>query len=141
MRQRRFHAAIASVGLHLLFVIVAAFLFSGQRELNQDTFEGAFVTLTPTRTDAPTRPTRRNVTVSTPHVKTAATVHTPKQMSNLTQLSTEKTAVVRQIPEMTVDTCSESCRDGGVAYAAGCGKTDGFVGTSGWCLCGGCASN
>ena len=104
MRQRRFHAAIASVGLHLLFVIVAAFLFSGQRELNQDTFEGAFVTLTPTRTDAPTRPTRRNVTVSTPHVKTAATVHTPKQMSNLTQLSTEKTAVVRQIPEMTVDT-------------------------------------
>ena len=104
MRQRRFHAAIASVGLHLLFVVIAALLFSGQRELNQDAFEAAFVTLTPTRTDVLIRPTRRNVTVNTPQARTAATVHTPKQMSNLTQLPTENTAVVRQIPELTVDT-------------------------------------
>ena len=114
MRQRHFfaqlasqnsrhkrHAAIASIGLHLLFVVIAAFLFSGQRELNKDAFEAAFVTLTPARTDTPTRPTRRNVTVSTPQVTTAVTA--PKQMSNLTQLPTERTTVVRQIPELKVD--------------------------------------
>ena len=61
LRHKR-RAAIASIGLHLLFVVLAAFLFSGQRESNKDTFEAAFVTLTPTRTDTPTRPTRRNVT-------------------------------------------------------------------------------
>lgn len=94
-------AAIASIGLHLLFVVLAAFLFSGHRELNKDTFEAAFVTLTPGRTDTPTRPTRRNVTVSTPQVTTAVTA--PKQMSNLTQLPTERTTVVRQIPELKVD--------------------------------------
>ena len=104
MKQRRFYAVIASVGLHLLFVVIAAFLFSGQRELNRDTFEAAFVTLTPTRTNAPIRPTRRNVTVNTPQVKTAAAAHAPKQMSHLTQLPTDKTEVVRQIPELTVDT-------------------------------------
>ena len=94
-------AAIASIGLHLLFVVLAAFLFSGQPELNKDTFEAAFVTLTPTRTDTPLRPTRRNVTVNTPQVKTAVTA--PKQMSNLTQLPTEPTTVVRQISELKVD--------------------------------------
>ncbi len=104
MRQRRFHAAIASVGLHLLFVVIAAFLFSGQPELNQDGFEGAFVTVSPTRTDVPTRPTRRNVAVSTPQVSTAATVHAPKQLSNLTQLPTEQSTVVRRIPDLKVDT-------------------------------------
>ena len=103
LRYKRY-AVIASVGLHLLFVVIAAFLFSGQRELNRDTFEAAFVTLTPTRTNAPIRPTRRNVTVNTPQVKTAAAAHAPKQMSHLTQLPTDKTEVVRQIPELTVDT-------------------------------------
>ena len=97
-------AAITSIGLHLLFVIVAAFLFSGQRELNKDTFEAAFVTLTPARTDAPIRPTRRNVTINTPQVTTTATVHTPKQLSNLTHLPTEQTSVVREIPQLKVDT-------------------------------------
>ena len=101
LRHKR-HAAIASIGLHLLFVVIAAFLFSGQRELNKDAFEAAFVTLTPTRADTPIRPTRRNVTVSTPQVTTAVTA--PKQMSNLTQLPTERTTVVRQIPELKVDT-------------------------------------
>ncbi len=94
-------AVIASIGLHLLFVVIAAFLFSGQPELNKDTFEAAFVPLTPTRTDTPIRPTLRNVTVSTPEVKTAVTA--PKQMSNLTQLPTEQTTVVRQMPELKVD--------------------------------------
>lgn len=94
-------AAIASIGLHLLFVAIAAFLFSGQRELNKDTFEAAFVTLTPTRTDTPLRPTRRNVTVNTPQVKTAVTA--PKQMSNLTQLPTERATVRQQVPELQVD--------------------------------------
>ena len=102
LRQKR-HAAIASIGLHLLFVVVAAFLFSGQRELNKDTFEAAFVTLTPARTDVPIRPTRRNVTVNTPHVETATTVHAPKRMSNLSHLPTENTEVVRQIPQLEVN--------------------------------------
>ena len=61
MKQRRFHAVIASVGLHLLFVIIAAFLFSGQRDLNKDAFEGTLVTLNPARTDVEIRPTRRAV--------------------------------------------------------------------------------
>ena len=103
LRHKR-RAAIASIGLHLLFVVIAAFLFSGQRELNQDTFEAAFVTVSPTRTDTRIRPTRRNVAVSTPQISTTVTAHAPKQMSNLTQLPTEKTAVVRQVPELKVDT-------------------------------------
>ena len=61
MKQRRFHAAIASIGLHLLFVIIAALLFSGQRELNKDAFEATIVTLNPARTDVEIRPTRRAV--------------------------------------------------------------------------------
>ncbi len=97
-------AAITSIGLHLLFVIVAAFLFSRQRELNKDTFEATFVTLTPARTDTPIRPTRRNVTVNTPQVTTATTVHAPKQLSDLTQLPTEQTTVVRQTPQLEIDT-------------------------------------
>ena len=104
MKQRRFRAAIASVGLHLLFVVIAALLFSGQRELNKDAFEATFVTLTPARTDVSIRPTRRNVAVNTPQVTTAVTVHAPKELSNLTQLPTEKTTVVRQIPQLEVDT-------------------------------------
>ena len=100
LRHKR-HAVVASIGLHLLFVILAAFLFSGQPESNKDTFEAAFVTLTPTRTDARIRPTLRNVTVNTPQVKTA--VAAPKQLSNLTQLPTDRTTVVRQIPELQVD--------------------------------------
>jgi hypothetical protein len=103
LRHKR-HAAIASVGLHLLFVVIAALLFSGQRELNKDTFEAELVTLTSARRDAPIRPTRRNVPVSTPQIETAATVHTPKQLSNLTQLPTEKTEVVREMPDMAIDT-------------------------------------
>ena len=61
MKERRFHAVIASIGLHLLFVIIAAFLFSGQRELNKDAFEATLVPLTPARTDVEIRPTRRTV--------------------------------------------------------------------------------
>ncbi len=61
IKQRRFHAVIASIGLHLLFVIIAAFLFSGQRDLNKDAFEGSLVPLNPARTDVEIRPTRRTV--------------------------------------------------------------------------------
>ena len=61
MKQRRFYAVITSIGLHLLFVIIAAFLFSGQRELNKDAFEATLVPLTPARTDVEIRPTQRTV--------------------------------------------------------------------------------
>ncbi len=93
-------AAIASIGLHLLFVVLAVFLFPGQRELNKDTFEAAFVTHTPHRADTPTRPTHRNVTVSTPQVTTA--VPAPKQIANFTQLPSDPTTAGRQIPELKV---------------------------------------
>ena len=102
LRQKR-HAAIASIGLHLLFVVLAAVLFSGQRELNKDAYEAAFVTLAPARTNTPTRPTLRNMSVSTPHVETATTIQAPKHLSNLTQLPPENSAVVKQIPHLTVD--------------------------------------
>ena len=94
---------MASVGLHLLFVLIAALLFSGQRESNKDRFEASFVTLPPARRDAPIRPTRRNVTVSTPQIETAARVHAPKQLSNLRQPLTEKAGVVQNIPDIAVD--------------------------------------
>ena len=65
IKQRRFHAVIASIGLHLLFVIIAAFLFSGQKELNKDAFEGTLVTLNPARMDVET--VRLGVLSRTPH--------------------------------------------------------------------------
>ncbi len=98
-------AVIASIGLHLLFVVLAALLFSGRRELNQDTFEGAFVTLSAPRTASSIRPTRRNVrtTHPIPYVETTAAADLPKYGSNLTPLPVEKKTGVKQIPFLNVD--------------------------------------
>lgn len=104
MKQRRFHAVIASVGLHLLFVIIAAFLFSGQRELNKDAFEGTLVTLNPARTDIEIRPTRRTVSTNTPLSRETSTVLVPTQVSQINQLSTSNTEVARQTPPLDLET-------------------------------------
>ena len=103
MKQRRFHAVIASIGLHLLFAIIAALLFSGQRELNKDTFEATIVTLNPARTDVEIRPTRRAVS-NTPLLRETSTVHTPTQTSQMSQLSRSETEVVRQAPSLAIET-------------------------------------
>ena len=103
MKQRRFHAVIASVGLHLLFVIIAAFLFSGQREPNKDAFEGTLVTLNPARTDIEIRLTRRTVSTNTPLSREASTARIPTQVSQLSQLSRSNTEIVRQTPPLDIE--------------------------------------
>ena len=105
MKQRRFHAAIASIGLHLLFVIIAAFLLSGQRERNKDTFEATIVTLNPSRTDVEIRPTRRAVSTNTPLLsETSTETRIPTQASQISQLPRNETEVVRQVPPSDIET-------------------------------------
>ena len=103
MKQRRFHAVIASIGLHLLFAIIAALLFSGERELNKDAFEATIVTLNPARTDVEIRPTQRAVS-NTPLLRETSTVHIPTQTSQMSQLSRSETGVVRQAPSLDIET-------------------------------------
>ena len=104
MKQRRFHAAIASIGLHLLFVIIAAFLLSGQRERNKDTFEATIVTLNPSRTDVEIRPTRRAVSTNTPLLSETSMARMPRQVSQISQLPRNETEVVRQVPPSDIET-------------------------------------
>lgn len=104
MKQRRFHAAIASIGLHLLFVIIAALLFSGHRELNKDAFEATFVTLNPARMAVEVRPTRRTVSTNLPLLSDISTSRIPTQASQINQLPTNKTEVVREVSPLDVET-------------------------------------
>lgn len=104
MKQRRFHAAIASIGLHLLFVIIAALLFSGHRELNKDAFEATFVTLNPARIAVEVRPTRRTVSTNLPLLSDISTSRIPTQASQINQLPTNKTEVVREVSPLDVET-------------------------------------
>ena len=103
MKQRRFHAVIASIGLHLLFVIIAALLFSGQRELNKDVFEATIVTLNPARTDVELRPTRRVVS-NTPLLRETPTTHISTQTSQMRQLLRSETEVVQHLPSLDIET-------------------------------------
>ena len=109
MKQRRFRAAIASIGLHLLFVIIAALLFSGQRELNKDAFEATFVTLNPARTAVEIRPTRRTVSTNVPFLsETATETRIPRQVPRRDEatspLQRNETDVVRPVPSLEVET-------------------------------------
>ena len=105
MKQRRFRAAIASIGLHLLFVIIAALLFSGQRERNKDTFEATLVTLNPARTGVEIRPTRRTVSTNIPLLRDTSTeTRIPTQASQISQLPRNETDVVRPVPPLDVKT-------------------------------------
>ena len=105
MRQRRFHAAIASVGLHLLFVIIAALLFSGHRELNKDAFEATFVMLNPAKTAVEIRPTRRTVSTNVLLLsETATETRIPTQASQISQLPRNETDVVRSVSPLDVKT-------------------------------------
>ena len=105
MKQRRFRAAIASIGFHLLFVIIAALLFSGQRELNKDAFEATFFTLNPARTAVEIRPTRRTVSAHTPLLsETATETRIPTQASQINQPPRNRTDVVQPVPPLDVET-------------------------------------
>ncbi|MDE0689664.1 MAG: DUF4159 domain-containing protein [Candidatus Poribacteria bacterium] len=109
MKQRRFRAAIASIGLHLLFVIIAALLFSGQRELNKDAFEATFFTLNPARTAVEIRPTRRTVSAHTPLLsETSTETRISPQASRrgevTSPLQRNQTDVVQPVPPLDVET-------------------------------------
>ena len=102
--QYKRHAAIASIGLHLLFVIIAALLFSGHRELNKDAFEATIVTLNPSKTDIEIRPTRRVVS-NTPLLRDTSTeTRIPTQTAQINQLSISETQVARDVPPLDVET-------------------------------------
>lgn len=104
MKQRRFHAAIASIGLHLLFVLIMALLLSGHRELNKDSFEATFVTLTPARTDVDIRPTRRTVSTNIPLSREIPTNRILTQVSPVHQLPKNEREVVRQVAPLDLET-------------------------------------
>ncbi len=100
MRQRRFHAAITSIGLHLFFAIIAALLFSEQRILDNDAFEATLVKLNPTATEVEVRPTRRTVTAN-PMVTTAVSApRTPAEVSHIRRIPTTQAEVVRHVPQL-----------------------------------------
>ena len=98
MKQRRIHAVIASIGLHLLFAIIVALLLSEQRALDNDTFEATLVKLNPTKTEMEIRPTHRTVAVNPTLTIETSTPRTPTQVSHIRQLPKEQTAVVREVP-------------------------------------------
>ena len=98
MKQRRFHAVIASIGLHLLFAIIVALLLSEQRALDNDAFEATLVKLNPTKTEMEIRPTHRTVAVNPTLTIETSTPRTPTQVSHIRQLPKEQTAVIREVP-------------------------------------------
>ena len=100
MRQRRFHAIIISIGLHLLFVIVVALLLSEQRILDNDAFEATLVKLNPTQTEIEVRPTHRTITTRPVATTEASTSSTPPQVSHIRQTPTVQAEVVQQIPQL-----------------------------------------
>ncbi len=99
MKQRRFHAAIASIGLHLLFVLIVALLLSEQRILDNEAFEATLVKLNPTKTELEIRPTHRTVTANPTLTTEVSTPRTPTQVSHIRQLPKKQTTVMRQVPK------------------------------------------
>ena len=98
MKQRRFHAVSTSIGLHLLFVIIAAFLLSEQRILDNDAFEATLVKLNPTKTEMEIRPTYRTVTANPAIATETSAPRTPTQVSHIKQIPTARAEIVQQVP-------------------------------------------
>ncbi|MCY4552484.1 MAG: DUF4159 domain-containing protein [Candidatus Poribacteria bacterium] len=98
MKQRRFHAVIASIGLHLLFAIIVALLLSEQRALDNDGFEATLVKLNPTQTEMEIRPTHRTVAVNPTLTIETSTPRIPTQVSHTRQLPKAQTATLREVP-------------------------------------------
>ena len=99
MRQRRFYAVTASIGLHLLFAIIVALLLSEQRILDNEAFEATLVKLNPTKTEIEVRPTHRTVAVNPTLTTETSTPRTPTQVSHVRQLPKTQTTVMRQVPK------------------------------------------
>ena len=99
MKQRRFHAVTASIGLHILFALIVALLLSEQRILDNEAFEATLVKLNPTNTKIEIRPTHRTVTVNPTLTTEASSPRTPTQVSRIRQLPKEQTAIVREVPK------------------------------------------
>ncbi len=100
MRQRRFHAVITSIGLHLLFAIIAALLLSEQRILDNDTFEATLLKLNSTRTEMEIRPTHRTVTANPMATTSVSAPRTPAKVSRMQRVPTARTEIVRQVPQL-----------------------------------------
>ena len=98
MRQRRFHAVIASIGLHLLFALIVALFLSEQRALDKDTFQATLVKLNPSKIETEIRPTHRTVTLNPSLAIKTSTPRPPTQVSPIQQLPKEQTVPVRQMP-------------------------------------------
>ena len=98
MKQRRFRAVIASIGLHLLFALIVALLLSEQRVLDNDAFQATFVKLNPTKIEMEIRPTHRTVTVNPTLAIETSTPRPPTQVSHIQQLPQEQRTPVRQVP-------------------------------------------
>ena len=99
MKQRRFHAVIASIGLHLLFVLIVALLLSEQRILDNEAFEATLVKLNPTQTEIEIRPTHRTININPTLTTETSTPRTPTQVSHIQQLPKQQTAAVREVPQ------------------------------------------
>lgn len=98
MKQRRFHAVIASIGLHLLFVLIVALLLSEQRALDNDAFQATLVKLNPTKIEMEIRPAHRTVTVNPTLTVETSTPRPPTQVSHIRQLPKGQRAPVREVP-------------------------------------------
>ena len=98
MKQRRFRAVIASIGLHLLFALIVALLLSEQRALDNDAFQATLVKLNPTKIETEIRQTHRTVTIDSRLTTETSTPRAPMQVSHIRQLPKEQAALVRQVP-------------------------------------------
>ena len=122
LRYKR-HAVIASVGLHLLFALIAALLLSGQRLLNKDSFEATFVTLNSARTDVEIRPTRRAVSTNTTLLTEPPMTRMPTQVSPMSQLPKNETQVVQQVPPLDIETAVQNLTEMAIAPTLPSGET------------------
>ena len=100
MKQRRFYAVIASIGLHLLFAIIVALLLSEQRILDNDTFEATLFKLNSTQTEMEIRPTHRTVTANPMATTAVSAPRTPAQVSHIQRIPTVQAEIVQQVPQL-----------------------------------------
>ena len=98
MKRGRFYAVTASIGLHILFAIIAALLLSEQPILDNDAFEATLVKLNPTETEIEIRPTHRTVTVNPTVTTRVSAPRTPTQVSRIQRIPTAQAEIGREMP-------------------------------------------
>lgn len=98
MKQRRFRAVIASIGLHLLFALIVALLLSEQRALDNDAFQATLVKLNPRNIETEIRPTHRTVTINPTLAIETSTPRPSAQVSHIRQVPKGQRALVREVP-------------------------------------------